>query len=317
MDLFRGCSGYSGKSGVHVFWNYVLACLLSLPYVLCFYLNLTFLIKELIVNQTVILENGADSHYTSFLDSDGLRGRRIGFSRDTLATCIVGDNVINQPDEEVVSTVNAALKAMAAAGALVKDVNVSRPLSLYLSTSRQVVNDCGASWNNYGISSYLKNNYDGSCPIKSIQGIIDSGVYPEGDTTREWLDAMVNYTLLPYEDPACEAYEASTAGGRQLVMDILDSHDVDYVVYPVMNRLPTSINPDPTDPHISLITYISASTRLPSVTFPIGYATDGTPISMSVTGPQYSEGDLIRLVYGFEQQVFNSLRRLPHDYPPL
>jgi len=273
-------------------------------------------ILELIVNETVIRENDGNSDYTSYLDADGLRGRRIGFSRDAFASFTVGDMEV-EPDLEVVAAVETALGNMAAAGATVKDTNVSRPLSLYLNLNRKEVGDCGSSWNQYGISRYLEHNYADNCPIKNIQDIIDSGVYPAGDITRSWLDAMVNYTLPPDEDPACTKYEEVTTTARELVLDILARNEVDFVVYPVMNRLPTSITPDSSDPVINLITYISASTRLPSVTFPVGYAADGVPISMSITGRQYSEGELIRIVYGFEQQVFNAMRRLPVDYPPL
>jgi amidase len=44
------------------------------------------LILELIVNQTVVALNHVNASYTQFLDADGLRGKRIGFSRDILDT---------------------------------------------------------------------------------------------------------------------------------------------------------------------------------------------------------------------------------------
>ena len=44
------------------------------------------LILEIIVNQTVVENNNVNATYTDFLDPDGLRGKRIGFSRDVFDT---------------------------------------------------------------------------------------------------------------------------------------------------------------------------------------------------------------------------------------
>ena len=38
------------------------------------------------MNQTVVEINDVNASYTKFLDADGLRGKRIGFSRDVLDT---------------------------------------------------------------------------------------------------------------------------------------------------------------------------------------------------------------------------------------
>lgn len=84
-----------------------------------------------------------------------------------------------------------------------------------------------------------------------------------------------------------------------------------------MNRLPTTITPDPTDPVNLPITYLSASTRLPALVFPVGYGDDGIPISLSLTGEKYSEGRLIEIAYGYEQQIFKNMKTLPTDYPPV
>ena len=67
---------------------------------------------------------------------------------------------------------------------------------------------------------YLETCLLDTCPIKSIQDIIDSGVYPPGDDTREWLDAMVDYPLSPSEDPACTTYEDMKTGGEDLVLSM-------------------------------------------------------------------------------------------------
>ena len=90
---------------------------------------------------------------------------------------------------------------------------------------------------------------------------------------------------------------------------------VDYILY---NRLPTLMEPDPAEPLNMPFTFLSASTRMPSLTFPVGYGgEDGVPIALSLTGPRYSEGDLIALAYGYEQQVFVSMYHATDLYPPL
>jgi hypothetical protein len=93
---------------------------------------------------------------------------------------------------------------------------------------------------------------------------------------------------------------------------------VDYILYPVFNRLPTLMDPPPGEPINMPFTYLSASTRMPALTFPVGYAeTDGVPIALSLTGPRYSEGELISLAFGYEQQVFASMYHATDLYPPL
>jgi hypothetical protein len=157
-----------------------------------------------------------------------------------------------------------------------------------------------------------------SCPVKSIQDIIDSGIYSPGDNTRAWLDSFVDYPYSPFDDPACEAYEQMKLDGESLVLSMMRNASVDFILYPVFNRLPTLMDPDPDDPFINLpFTFLSASTGMPSITFPVAYAEVGVPIALSLTGPRYSEGELIALAYGYEQQVFSAMYHPSALYPPL
>lgn len=58
------------------------------------------------------------------------------------------------PDEDVVNAANAALDAMAEAGAVIVDnVDIAFPLSAYLNEYNANTSACGASWNRYGITS--------------------------------------------------------------------------------------------------------------------------------------------------------------------
>lgn len=68
------------------------------------------------------------------------------------------------------------------------------------------------------VVDYLESCLLDTCPVKTIQDIIDSGVYPRGDHTREWLDSFVNYPLSPADDPACTSYENMKTGGEELVL---------------------------------------------------------------------------------------------------
>lgn len=277
------------------------------------------IILELIVNQTVVTQNGVDASYTKYLDKNGLSGKRIGFSRDVLSTVEIAPGVWYAPDENVVRAADKALNDMSKAGAIIVDnVNIASALSEFLNKNNANTTACGTAWNRYGITAYLETSPLDSCPIKTIQDIIDTGVYPPGDDTRAWLDAMVDYPMSPFEDPACASYEQMKTDGESLVLSMMADAGVDYILYPVFNRLPTLMDPDPSDPLNMPYTFLSASTRMPSLTFPVGYGDeDGIPISLSLTGPRYSEAELISLAYGYEQQFFSNVYRSTDNYPPL
>jgi len=260
------------------------------------------------VDPEVANAHSVDTKYSNYLIATGLQGARIGFSRDAIQP--QGPLV---PDPLVVSAANQTVEDMRTAGALIQDLNlVSQIAGLILSANS--TRECGGSWNRKGIEDYLATSPMPDCPVKTIQDIIDSGVYPKGDLTRNWLDDMVNATLPP-EIP-CASYDNAKATAQKLVLDSFAANNVDFILYPTMTGPPTLMKPNMSDIQIT-ITFVSASTGLPSITFPVAYGPDGIPIGMSLTGRPYSEGDLIKLVYGFEEAIFNKRRRQPKDYPPL
>ena len=53
----------------------------------------------------------------------------------------------------------------------------------------------------------------------------------------------------------------------------------------------------------------SAATGLPAVTVPAGFADDGMPVGVELLGRPFSEPDLLKLAYAFEQATHH--RRLP------
>lgn len=135
-------------------------------------------ILEIMVDPAVVTDKHLNAKYTDYLNVDGLRGKRIGFSRDVFATLAIKDKVILEPDSSVVKVVEEALVAMAASGAVIVDnVNVSLPISRYLNGNGENTTLCGQAWNRQGISMYLEENLLESCPIKTVQDIIDTGMF--------------------------------------------------------------------------------------------------------------------------------------------
>eukprot|EP00164_Ancoracysta_twista_P007144 GFYU01010095.1.p1 GENE.GFYU01010095.1~~GFYU01010095.1.p1 ORF type:complete len:407 (-),score=116.87 GFYU01010095.1:41-1240(-) len=270
---------------------------------------------------------GIDSEYVAAVntvtpgDTEPLSDVKIGFSRDVFGTYPFPgpppERVV-APEEAVVTAVNEALGGIAGLGAEVSDVNVVMGVSdLLMGPKYANVSECGLSWNRAAINEYLSSSLQADCAVKDIGDILSSGFYKDGDATLAWLKAAQGATVPPEEDPACALYKESKVEAREFVLKTMKDAGVDYILYPTFNRLPMSIHGDPTDPVNIPITFISASTGLPAVVFPVDYAEDGTPISVSITGPPYSEAKLLMIAHAFEQNVFRPKKVWPKAYPPL
>jgi amidase len=210
--------------------------------------------------------------FTTYLNVDGLKGKRIGIAREKFFDYL-GD--------EKILVMNEAIQKLSELGAEVVD-NVIIP-----SANREWSYDVLTYEFKSDLNAYLKNLHP-SYPIRSLKDVIEYN--------NQHKDKMLKYgqvVLLEAEETSGtlieEAYIKALEGDYyHSTVNGIDSamkeHNLDAIVFP--NNYGASI---------------PAKAGYPSITVPTGYSNDGEPIGMTFTGQAYSEPNLISIAYSFEQ----------------
>ncbi len=239
--------------------------------------------------------------YTAFLERDGLRGARIGVFRQAL-------HLRQGADPSVAVLFDAAVANLRAAGAdIVDDLHV--PGFENFPLPPQTAATTKADWERFFA-------YEGATfPIKTVAELRDAPagarVHPLHAARIAELAAL---TMSPEEDP-------ETIQGRkdeQLYRDAfgvaMDAAQVEALVLPVWTFPPVLLGDRGQSPQGAL-TFIASATQWPVVVVPMGFVGEQLPIGMQFIGRPWSEGQLIRLAYAYEQATGH--RRPPETVPPL
>lgn len=235
--------------------------------------------------------------YTAFLDRNGLHGARLGLLTDLLGTEAI--------HEETNSAVHNAVRLMEQLGATV--VRLTMP---NLST---LTADIGVERFEFrqAFNGYLARLGPGA-PVKNLTEFLADGRYhPSLQNRLEMYAAME-------DGPQSTAYTdrwRKREALRQAVMTALADNNLDALLYPHQKRLVANIGEEQLERHGVL----SHGTGFPAITFPGGFSRPtpsaplGVPIGIELLGPEWSEPQLIRLAYAFEQVA--QLRRPPASTP--
>lgn len=114
--------------------------------------------------------------------------------------------------------------------------------------------------------------------------------------------------------PDTAAYQAALEAGRRLrevVTAVLDSLELDALVYPTMRVAPT-LNPEP---QRGSTCQLSGHSGLPAITVPAGFTSTGLPMGVELLGRAFEDARLVALAYAYEQA--GGHRRPPPTTPPL
>jgi amidase len=210
--------------------------------------------------------------YTTNLNVNGLKGKRIGIARE---------KYFDYLGDEKIQVMNNAIQQLSELGAEVVD-NV-----FISSTNREWSYDVLTYEFKTDLNAYLKNLHP-SYPIRSLKDVIEFNLQHEEKTLKYGQVVLMKAeetsgTLT--EEAYIKAIEEdcyhSTENGIDLAMK---EYNLDAIVFP--NNYGASI---------------PAKAGYPSITVPAGYSTKGEPIGITFTGLAYSEPELISLAYSFEQ----------------
>jgi amidase len=232
--------------------------------------------------------------YTAFLDADGLKGARIGVLRP---------DVTNR--EPVLGLYNAALDALVEAGSEVVD-GLELPHAKDFGRSSHVLDAMLWDFKN-DLAAYLRDYVDPDFPIRTLADVIAFN-RKHADEEMPWFGQdlfEMAETKGTLDDPEyIQIVSTVQRWGREEGIDLLmREHRLDALVAPT--NLPASridvVNGDRLAGGSSTA---SAVAGYPIVTVPMGDPY-GLPVGLSFMGGAYSEPDLIRLAYAYEQATLH------------
>jgi amidase len=234
----------------------------------------------------------AQTDYTRSLDAQALRGAKIGVARQFMGA-----------DAEVDWVVESALAAMRAAGATVVDVRYPAWLLAakqdWYTTIRWP--DFRAQIDDY--LATLKPGYP-----RTLTEMIAKSRELTSRTPEGGIPNPVRWALFVQEEASGDLsgyeYVAMRDHGlplvRAIVNGILESNDLDAIVYPTSPTRPGLVAGGAGADAISA-TNIANLTGFPDLIVPAGFTSDRLPVGISFFGPAYSEPRLLALGYAFEQ----------------
>ncbi|MEP7348071.1 MAG: amidase family protein, partial [Gemmatimonadaceae bacterium] len=239
---------------------------------------------------TRAIEGRVLAHFTDSLSASAFRGARIG----VLLNYMSGDI-----DPEIRDTVRSAIAAMKRLGAEVMDVRVADFDSLITGSSvlnmetRQDLIDFLATVPN--------------APVSSLGAILSQGLHHEAlDARLRVADSVGVRDSVKY---SAALAKQQVLRGRFIAL--LDSLNLDVLVYPTMQRKPALLG----EPQPGGTCQLSAHSGLPALSAPAGFTSDGLPVGIELLGRPFSDVRLVSLAYAFEQS--GSRRRAPSTTPRL
>ncbi len=242
---------------------------------------------------TAPAESRREPDYTKFVVPGGLKGARIGVLRQAYERPTT--------DSEVVTVFTRALAAMTAQGATIVDPAGIDSLAAVLR-----VPGPGCATFKHDLERYFAAR-GRNAPVKTIREVLRSGNFHPSTQLR--LQAADTVSVAPEDNPACAGREAMRVRFRTAVTRMMDSLQLDALVYPTWSNPPRLIG-DLNTPHGDNSQLFSPTTGFPAITVPMGYTRNNTlPAGITFFGRAWSEGKLITLAYGFEQATRH--RRAP------
>lgn len=223
--------------------------------------------------------------YSRSLDGHGLRSARIGVFRQYFETA--------STDPEIKSLTEKALRALVSEGAVLVD-----PFTIpnYEALEKNLwCGDFQADLNGY-LAAHP------NAPYHDLASIVASGLYLPY-IEEEMKGALAAPKADDRRAPCPDVYhDAPKIAFRNALLEAMAKAHVDAIVYPTWSNAPRKIG-DVTSPAGDNSQVLSPQTGFPAITVPMGFTHGSLPAGLTFLGRAFSEGELIRYVFDFEQTV--------------
>jgi Asp-tRNA(Asn)/Glu-tRNA(Gln) amidotransferase A subunit family amidase len=229
-------------------------------------------------------EGHAPGSYAAALKQGSLRGARIGALLPLFGT--------TPEDQRAGSVARTALAELESAGARVEQVATDPlPAEGDVSVIRYEFK--------FNLDAYLRATP--RAPVRSLAEILDKGVYLKA-LEQAFRGSNAVATLDSDDYRAAVARQADL---RKRLLALLEEKRLDAFAYPTVRRTAAKIG----EPQQGGNCAASAATGLPAISVPAGFADDGMPVGIEFLGRPFSELDLLKLAYAYEQATH-------HRHPP-
>ena len=238
---------------------------------------------------TRLSEGNVPPTYTAALNAGGLAGARLG-----LVPAMFDEGDAGRPVREVIER---AAEDMERLGATVVEIEDFDPSELTRDAS--VI---GQEFP-FHLNAYLEATP--AAHVRSLADFVSAGLYHgilEGGLARS----------LEVEELDTEDYRASLAKrdeNRAAVTALLNERELDALIYPTIRRTARPIG----QPQPGSNCALSATSGLPAITVPGGFADDDMPVGVELLGRAWAEPRLIELAFAYEQGTGH---RRPPDFTP-
>ena len=238
--------------------------------------------------------------YSRSLDPNGLKGAVIGVLREAYDR--------DSADPEVMSVFHTAVDDLRRAGATLID-----PAKIDgLENVRRPSGAAPCMGFKYDLNRFLEARSE-AVPMPDLAAILKSRKFHPSVQKR--LEDAQNGPENGPDSDACRADSAYRQQFRDTVLRTMDRLKLDAFVYPTWSNPPRLIG-DLNTPAGDNSQVFSPVTGLPAINVPMGYTRGGRlPAGMTFYGRAWSEAQLIRYAYAYEQSTHH--RRPPSSTPPL
>jgi len=228
--------------------------------------------------------------YLKYLDSNGLKDKRIGVFRyytDKSST-----------DPEIKKIFNIALRDMEKKGVILVD-----PFTI--PDFDELTEDIWCNTFKRDLKKYLESLE--SPPIKSVEAVYESGLY------SDYIEGRLKRMAESDPDPGCGDIftEPKNIRLRKQIIDKMNEYELDAFVYPTWSNPPRLIG-DMESPAGDNSQKIPPHTGLPGFTVPMGYSHRNLPAGLQIVGKLFSEPTLIEIAYDYEQTTMH--RKTPNGF---
>ena len=242
-------------------------------------------------------------NYTDYLDSNGLRGAKLGVLRSLVDT--------EDADPEVTRIFEQAVLDLKRLGAEVVD---PLPFPDFLK-SIEGVSSCGSF--RYDMTQYLM-SLGPDAPIHDVAEVLETGQYSPyvEERLRQNTSTPIDGPPETWEPP-CTDYlqDEGRMAYRDAVVNAMDEAGVDVLIYPTWTNPPAPIDDAIGQYRGDNSQVVAPATGLPAATVPMGWTQGRWPAGLQILARSFDEEMIFRIAYAYEKGTEH--RRPPGGFPPL